>query len=96
MILILGLVYDVPSDRLYWVNLESNTIQFYEFKTQKITTFLVRDGNGRPTSVVPYDGLIFYSDQEDQAIHKADMTTGMNDTVLRNNTGMSKLTNLCV
>lgn len=82
-----GLVYDLTTDRLYWVNVESNSVQFYEFKTRNIVTILVRDSNGRPTSVVPYDGLIYYADQEDQAIHKADMSTGKNDTVLRNNTG---------
>ena len=80
-------MYDLTTDRLYWVNIESNSVQFYEFKTRNIVTLFVRDSNGRPTSVVPYDGLIFYSDQEDQAIHKADMSTGKNDTVLRNNTG---------
>lgn len=68
------------------MNVESNTIQFYDFQTSSVKT-LNSSNKARPTAVVPYQGLIFYSDQGDQAIHSANMTTGGNDTILRNNTG---------
>jgi integrin beta 2 len=82
-----GLTYDTSSNRLYWVNIETNTIQFYDFATQAVTTVTIEDNLAHPTAIVPYNGLIFYADQMDQAIHMADMTTGVNNTVLRNNTG---------
>lgn len=81
------MVYDVPTDRLYWVNVESSSIQYYDFTLGSVISLILRGNAARPTSVVPYYGFIYYSDQEDQAIHKADMTTGRNDTILRNNTG---------
>ena len=83
-----GLVFDLATDRLYWVNIESSSIQYYDFVNNSVKLLILRGNAARPTSVVPYFGSIYYSDQEDQAIHKADMTTGGNDTVLRNNTGI--------
>ncbi|KAK6630731.1 hypothetical protein RUM44_002900 [Polyplax serrata] len=82
-----SLIYDVPTDRLYWVNVESSSIQYYDFTVNSVVSLVIRGNAARPTSVVPYYGFIYYSDQQDQAIHKANMTTGENDTILRNNTG---------
>lgn len=69
------------------MNVESSSIQYYDFTVNSVVSLVIRGNAARPTSVVPYYGFIYYSDQQDQAIHKANMTTGENDTILRNNTG---------
>ncbi|XP_068084350.1 prolow-density lipoprotein receptor-related protein 1 [Anabrus simplex] len=79
-----SLAMDLDSWRLYWVNVESFTIQYYDFATQLVQTVQLREG--QKSAVVAYGGMIYYADQSDMAIHVANKTTGGDDTILRNNT----------
>ncbi|XP_075238130.1 LDL receptor protein 1 isoform X2 [Lycorma delicatula] len=81
-----SLVVDYDDGRLYWVNTESRTIQYYEFSTKKVTTVPIED-NPSPTAAVVYFGLLYYANQNDGAIHSVDKTSGRNHVIVRNNTG---------
>ncbi|XP_046386652.1 prolow-density lipoprotein receptor-related protein 1 isoform X2 [Ischnura elegans] len=85
-----GLTVDMTDRRLYWVN--GNLIQYYEFDgksfggTAKVKTVPL-PSLAHPTAAVVYNGLLYYADGNDSAIHTANKTTGEDDKVLRNNTG---------
>lgn len=82
-----GLVVDHKDNRLYWVNTESNTIQFYDF-----VLLIVKDmpltGPASPTAAVVYNNTLYYADQADSAIHAVDKGDGANHYIVRNNTGL--------
>ncbi|XP_063218358.1 prolow-density lipoprotein receptor-related protein 1 [Bacillus rossius redtenbacheri] len=80
-----SLSMDLDSWRLYWVNADSKTVQYYDFATSSVNTVSLR--SGYPTAAVVYNGFLYYADQDDMAIHMANKTTGENDVTLRQNTG---------
>ena len=77
-----SLSYDVIDDRLYWVNAESHTIQFYDFISKTVAS-VSSPSLKLPTALAVYKNHLYYSDQEDTSIHIIDKTTGDRDTVLR-------------
>lgn len=80
---------DLDDWRLYWVNVWSKTIQYYDFKTKKTLDVPLKQ-EAVPTAAVVYQGFLYYADLHDMAIHMANKTSGLkNDTVLRANTSES-------
>lgn len=76
---------DLDDWRLYWVNVWSKTIQYYDFKTKQTFNVMLRQ-DAHPTAAVVYKGNLYYADLHVMAIHVANKTSGLNDTVLRANT----------
>jgi hypothetical protein len=75
----------MESRRLYWVNTGSDSVQYYDFITSQVKT--VHLNNDRPTAATVYRGKLYYANQDDNAIHVANKTTGADNSILRNNTG---------
>jgi hypothetical protein len=76
---------DLESRRLYWVNTGSDCVQYYDFITNQVQT--VHLNNDHPTAATVYRGKLYYANQDDNAIHVANKTTGADNVILRNNTG---------
>ncbi|XP_065578254.1 prolow-density lipoprotein receptor-related protein 1-like isoform X3 [Artemia franciscana] len=79
-----SLCFDPESDRLYWVNVQSHTIQYYEMSTGKIKTVkipLVK----QPSTMVIYRDRIYVGESELNAIVVVD-ADGSNAQILRNKT----------
>lgn len=91
---ITGLCMDLESWRLYWVNFEFQSIEYYDFKLKKVMEAVTKSQQQQkfgiiiePSALIVYHDKLYYANQEDSAIHVCDKTTGLNDTILRNNTG---------
>jgi hypothetical protein len=67
------------------VNTGSDSVQYYDFITNEVKT--VHLNNDRPTAATVYRGKLYYANQDDNAIHVANKTTGADNSILRNNTG---------
>lgn len=67
------------------MNTGSDSVQYYDFITNEVKT--VHLNNDHPTAVTVYRGKLYYANQDDNAIHVANKTTGANNSILRNNTG---------
>ncbi|CAB3364278.1 Hypothetical predicted protein [Cloeon dipterum] len=80
-----SLFVDLDDMRLYWTDVEKSAIMYYELLHPELKTVPL-DDRIQPTSLVIYQGSIYYSNALDSAIHVADKTTGKNDRILRNNT----------
>ncbi|XP_039297964.1 low-density lipoprotein receptor-related protein 1 [Nilaparvata lugens] len=80
-----SLIVDHVDNRLYWVNVESQTIQFYNFIDKSITTVPLPAGTS-PSAATIYDGLLYYADLNDSAIHSVHKTSGSGHEIIRNNT----------
>ncbi|CAG2062838.1 unnamed protein product, partial [Timema podura] len=80
-----SLSMDLDSWRLYWVNVESGKIQYYNFNTSLVETVPLK--HDRPSAAVIYNGLLYYANHEDSAIHVCNKTDGENNLILRHNTG---------
>ncbi|XP_052130857.1 prolow-density lipoprotein receptor-related protein 1 isoform X2 [Frankliniella occidentalis] len=79
------LTMDLDDWRLYWVNGWSKNIQYYDFHSKQTYDVSLRQ-DAHPTAAVVYQGNLYYADLHDMAIHMANKTTGLNDTILRANT----------
>ncbi|XP_069676734.1 low-density lipoprotein receptor-related protein 1 isoform X1 [Periplaneta americana] len=79
-----SLCMDLESQRLYWVNTGSDSVQYYDFLTSLVVT--VHLNNDHPTAATVYRGKLYYANQDDNAIHVTNKTTGADNTILRNNT----------
>jgi DNA-binding beta-propeller fold protein YncE len=79
--------------RLYWVNTGSDSVQYYDFITNQVQT--VHLNNDHPTAATVYRGKLYYANQDDNAIHVANKTTGADNSILRNNTGNFISESLC-
>ena len=80
-----SLTMDLESWRLYWINVDAYTVQYYDFETQFIHEIILKE-NTSPSAITVYNGMLYYANTLDDAIHVANKTTGQNDTVFRNNT----------
>ncbi|XP_054274081.1 low-density lipoprotein receptor-related protein 1-like [Macrosteles quadrilineatus] len=81
-----SLVVDYKDNRLYWVNTETNTIQFYDFVLLIVKDIHLSEGVS-PTAAVVYNDTLYYADHAEEAIHAVDKNDGSNHYVVRNNTG---------
>lgn len=67
------------------MNTGSDSVQYYDFITNEVKT--VHLNNDHPTTATVYRGKLYYANQDDNAIHVANKTTGADNSILRNNTG---------
>lgn len=67
------------------MNTGSDCVQYYDFITNQVET--VHLNNDHPTAATVYRGRLYYANQDDNAIHVANKTTGAENVILRNNTG---------
>lgn len=81
------LTYDKDANRLYWIS--SFKIYYYDFTTG--TVINVNLPNVTISAATIYQGLIYYANDDDSTIHIANKTTGENDRILRNSTGVLAL-----
>lgn len=72
--------------RLYWTNIMTHSVQYYDFKINKVVTVPLEPG--QKSALTVYKGLLFYANQDDLAIHTANKTSGFDDVILRNSTGI--------
>ncbi|KDR21144.1 hypothetical protein L798_04073, partial [Zootermopsis nevadensis] len=79
-----SLSVDLESRRLYWVNAGRDSVQYYDFITNQVET--VHLNNDHPTAATVYHGMLYYANDDDNAIHVANKTTGADNSILRNNT----------
>lgn len=72
--------------RLYWVNVESHTIQFYDFVTKSVASLSTTATTLKsPSSIAVLGDKVYCADQDDASIHVVDKTTGTHDSILRSN-----------
>lgn len=79
-----SLVFDPHTSRLFWVSFDSKTVQAVRVVgALSLETFSVK---GQPFAIVPYLGFLYYTNHENNSLHRLTIEGGV-DTVLRNNTG---------
>ncbi|KAF4524352.1 hypothetical protein B566_EDAN007528 [Ephemera danica] len=84
-----SLCMDLEGWRVYWVNAESNSVQYYDMERRELILVPLSHA-AHPTAAVVYRDNLYYANQADAAIHVAGKTKGEDDRILRNNTD-----NLC-
>lgn len=81
------LTFDKDSDRLYWIS--SFKIYYYDFETSSTVGVNLSDATIIAATV--YQGWLYYANDDESTIHIANKTTGENDRILRNSTGVLAL-----
>lgn len=81
------LTFDKDSNRLYWIS--SFKIYYYDLDRGSVVN--VNLPNVTIIAGTIYQGLIYYANDDDSTIHIANKTTGENDRILRNSTGVLTL-----
>ena len=74
----------IADNRLYWVNKNGHTIQFYDLSSHTVAS-VQSTSVITPTALSVFQDVLYYAEQYDKSIHVMDKTTGQSDTVLRNN-----------
>ncbi|CAH1393043.1 unnamed protein product [Nezara viridula] len=82
-----SLTVDTDKNRLYWVNVKSKTIQFYDMHLRKLTKLPLRE-DAAPLCATLFNDLLYYAAQDTLAIYSIDKSSGSNSTLIRNNTGI--------
>ena len=82
-----SLTYDASSQRLYWVNEGSDSIQYYDFTEKKHVNMLVGEGIAKPKALIVYMNYVYYANNTDASIYKMDKTTGLDRQVVRRGLG---------
>jgi len=81
-----SLSYDFKSDRLYWINFNTERIQYYDFRLSAVKTITFTDV--KPHVITVYENYIFFASEKQDAILKGDKTLGGKWEIVRNNTGL--------
>jgi sugar lactone lactonase YvrE len=84
-----SLSYDITDDRLYWINFNTDRIQYYDFQQQAVKTISFEDM--KPHVITVYKNYLFFATEKQNAILKGDKTLGGKAEVVRNNTGRTAL-----
>lgn len=72
--------------RLYWINVESHTMQFYDFKSKIVASLSSTSTSVKlPTALAVVGDKLYCADQEDAVIRIVDKTTGEHESILRTN-----------
>lgn len=79
-----SLSYDFDSDRLYWVNFNTERIQYYDFKQNSV--HLISFGNLKPNVITVYHNWVYFASEKQDAILRGDKTLGGAYEYVRNNT----------
>ncbi|KAK3853890.1 hypothetical protein Pcinc_039590 [Petrolisthes cinctipes] len=81
-----SLAYDPPSQHLFWVNRDSNSIQYYDLDSSKVIT-LLQPGDetspAHPRALAVYKDYIYFADDSDSRVYKVSKTSGKNREVVR-------------
>ncbi|XP_049880284.1 low-density lipoprotein receptor-related protein 1 [Pectinophora gossypiella] len=80
-----SLCVDVESNTLYWVNIDSATMQYLDVRTGKITTLPLGVG-ARPAALDVYGGEVLWADSEDNTLRACGRLDCSKPRLLRNNT----------
>ncbi|XP_076069558.1 LDL receptor protein 1 isoform X2 [Oratosquilla oratoria] len=80
-----SLKYDYSSERLYWVNVEKASIQFYDFKTNKVMDLSTGSKGSQPQALTVHKNFVYFADAADNIIYKVEKTTGQYKEVVRHN-----------
>ncbi|KAK8724240.1 hypothetical protein OTU49_011302, partial [Cherax quadricarinatus] len=78
-----SLTYDAASQRLYWVNKGSYSIQYYDFVRETTVNLTKSSNSTKPETITVYMDSIYYTDTSDSSIYKMDKTTGNKRELLR-------------
>lgn len=79
-----SLSYDFASDRLYWVNYNTEKIQYYDFNSHRVQT--ISFGNLKPNVITVYQNFVYFASEKQDAILRGDKTKGGEYEYVRNNT----------
>lgn len=82
-----SLIYDSPTQRLYWANVGSDSIQYYDLLGEKTVDLLKPANTTQLEAITVYNTFVFYSDASDNSIYKIDKTTGGNRELVRSGLG---------
>ncbi|GBP36075.1 Low-density lipoprotein receptor-related protein 1 [Eumeta japonica] len=82
---VVGLTIDVNGHRLYWVNSDSATMQYYELGSGKSHTLSV-GGRARPSALEVHGSRLYWADTEEGTLHVCDKDACADDRLLRNGT----------
>ncbi|XP_046973357.1 prolow-density lipoprotein receptor-related protein 1 [Vanessa cardui] len=76
---------DIESNRLYWVNQASATIQYMDLNTERVTTVPL-EGGARPTALDVYAGELLWADAAGGALRACGRDRCERPRLLRNDT----------
>lgn len=78
--------WTISDRRLYWIDAETQTIQFYDFVGQKVVVLSSNMTTLKtPSALAVLGDRIYCADKDDAAIHVIDKSTGAHDSILRTN-----------
>ncbi|XP_060807225.1 prolow-density lipoprotein receptor-related protein 1 [Amyelois transitella] len=80
-----SLTMDVESNRLYWVNLDASSVQYYDVGAGKLFTLPLPPGS-LPTALDVYGDEVIYADGADDTVRACRKTGGGGARLLRNHT----------
>ena len=81
-----SLSFDTKDRRLYWIDAESQTIQFYDLAKKKVDSLSSNLTTlKQPSALAVLGDRIYSADKHDAAIHVINKTTGAHDFILRTN-----------
>ncbi|XP_042220954.1 prolow-density lipoprotein receptor-related protein 1-like isoform X2 [Homarus americanus] len=78
-----SLAFDASSQRLYWVNLGSDSIQYYDMLNDNSLHLLETGNSTKPEALTVYMNDVYYTDASDSSIYKVDKNTGSNRELVR-------------
>lgn len=81
-----SLAYDPPSRHLYWVNKDSDSIQYYDLDSAQVITLLQPEdaaSSAHPRALAVYKDSIYFADTSDSRIYKVNKTSGNNREIVR-------------
>lgn len=81
-----GLTMDLSSNNLYWVNVDSETIQYYDFTNSKVVTLPIDSHRTQPRALTIYKENLYYADNAKNSIYVINKLDGSNHRLLRNST----------
>ncbi|CAB3232339.1 unnamed protein product [Arctia plantaginis] len=79
---------DIDSNRLYWVNTGSATMQYLDLATEKFYTLETQGSAARPVALEVYGDSLLWADGDEHTVRSCDKRSCAHDTnkLLRNNT----------
>ncbi|XP_068223129.1 low-density lipoprotein receptor-related protein 1 isoform X3 [Palaemon carinicauda] len=82
-----SLNYDASSQRLYWVNAGSDSIQYYDFTEKRTVNILIDDESVKPKALIVYMDYVYYTNDVNSSIYKMDKDTGLDRQLVRSGLG---------
>lgn len=82
-----SLTFDASSQRLYWVNVGSDSIQYYDLTREKTVNLLKSENITKPEALTVYMDYVYYTDASVSNIFKMDKSTGNKRELVRSGLG---------